>query len=194
MRPVRYSVAMSLDGYIAGPNGEYDWIVMDPELGKEFPELFGRYDTMLVGRKSFTAAGGQGGGGGPFGGMKVVVFSRTLSPADHPAVTIVRDDAVEAVRQLRESPGKDIWLFGGGSLFRTLLDAGLVDFVEVGVIPVLLGGGIPLLPSPAARASLKLTSHRVYEKTGTVMLEYQVAKNTAGKRPRSGRTSAKPRT
>ena len=129
---------------------------------------------MLLGRKSFVASGGQSGGGGPFGGMKVVVFSRTLSPADHPGVTIVRDDAAEAVRRLRESPGKEIWLFGGGSLFRSLLDAGLVDVVEVGVIPVLLGGGIPLLPAPAARASLTLTSHRVYEKTGTVMLEYQV--------------------
>jgi dihydrofolate reductase len=183
MRPVRYSVAMSLDGYIAGPNGEYDWIVMDPELGKEFPKLFGRYDTMLVGRKSFTASGGQG-GGGPFGGMKVVVFSRTLSPADHPGVTVVRDDAAAAVRQLRESPGKDIWLFGGGSLFRSLLDAGLVDFVEVGVIPVLLGGGIPLLPAPAARASLTLTSHRVYEKTGTVMLEYQVQRKSTAPKPK----------
>jgi len=189
MRPVRYSVAMSLDGYIAGPNGEYDWIVMDPELGKEFPKLFGRYDTMLVGRKSFVASGGQGGGGGgPFGGMKVVVFSRTLSPADHPGVTIVGDGAAATVRQLRESPGKDIWLFGGGSLFRSLLDAGLVDFVEVGVIPVLLGGGIPLLPAPAARASLTLTSHRVYEKTGTVMLEYQVRKKSApSKKPRAVR-------
>jgi len=183
MRPVRYSVAMSLDGYIAGPNGEYDWIVMDPELGKEFPKLFGRYDTMLVGRKSFIASGGQGGGGGPFGGMKVVVFSRTLSPADHPGVTIVRDDAAETVRQLRESPGKDIWLFGGGSLFRSLLDAGLVDTVELAVMPVLLGSGIPLLP-PGAHTNLKLSHQKTLPASGIVVLSYSVP-GGAGPAPRA---------
>ncbi len=74
---------------------------------------------------------------------------------------------------LRAEPGKDIWLFGGGSLFRSLLDAGLVDTVEVAIMPVLLGGGIPLLPPPAKQTKLKLTGHKVY-KTGIVSLEYSV--------------------
>ena len=67
--------------------------------------------------------------------------------------------------------GKDIWIFGGGLLFRSFLEAGLVDTVEVAVIPVLLGGGVPLLPAPAERAKLKLTGHKVYG-SGIVLLEY----------------------
>lgn len=161
---------MSLDGYIAGPKGEYDWIVMDPDI--DFGALFKDFDTLLMGRKSYEAARQQGGGGG-MPGMKAYVFSRTLSQGDCPGVT-VSDNPQETVAALKQAPGKDIWLFGGGSLFGSLLKLGLVDAVEVGIIPVLLGGGIPLLPQPAQSAKLKLTKHRVYEKTGTVGLEYAV--------------------
>jgi dihydrofolate reductase len=177
MRRVRYCVAMSLDGYIAGPNGEADWIVMDPELGAGFKDYFAQFDTFLIGRKTFTAMTkpGKTVGGGAFAGFKTIVFSRTLKPRDYPKTTIVSDGVKEAITALKQEPGKDIWLFGGGELFRSLLDLGLVDTVEVGVIPVLLGGGIPLLPAPANRAPLTLVSHRVYAKTGTLSLEYAVA-------------------
>ncbi|MDD9980945.1 MAG: dihydrofolate reductase family protein [Gammaproteobacteria bacterium] len=173
MRQVCYSVAMSLDGYIAGPNGEFDWIVMDPEV--DFSGHAARFDTHLVGRKSFEAMQRMGGAPPAQSGVREIVFSRTLDPAHHPKIAL-EADAVRVVRELRERPGKDIWLFGGGELFRSLLAAGLVDRVEVGIIPVLLGGGIPLLPSPAERAVLKLISHEVYEKTGTLGLEYEVVR------------------
>ena len=75
---------------------------------------------------------------------------------------------------LRAEPGKDIWLYGGGSLFRSLLEAGLVDTVEVAIIPVLLGEGVPLVPPPVKQNKLKLTKHTVY-KTGIVSLEYSIA-------------------
>ena len=171
MRRVRYAVAVSLDGYIAGPKGEADWIVMDPEI--DFGAIFSQFDTLLVGRRSFEAMAGSG-GGGMFSGMKVFVLSRTLKQSAHPGVTIVSRRVKETVAALRKEPGKDIWLFGGGELFKSLLDLNLVDTVEVAVIPVLLGSGIPLLPSPARRAKLELTGHRVYAKTGTVSLEYAV--------------------
>jgi len=74
--------------------------------------------------------------------------------------------------ELKAKPGKDIWLFGGGLLFRSFLELGLVDGVEVAIIPVLLGGGLPLLPQPASLAKLKLVKHKIYQKTGTVLLEY----------------------
>jgi len=176
MRRIRYKVAASLDGYIAGPNGEFDWIIMDPEI--DFSEIFSQFDTFLMGRRTYE--GTQGGGGDP--GMKVVVFSHTLQQADHPGVTIVADRVEEAVQELRNQPGKDIWLFGGGILFRSLLGLGLVDTVEVAVIPILLGGGIALLPAPAAQASLSLTGHRIYEKSGIVGLEYAVKPASAKKK------------
>ncbi len=170
MRRVRYAVAASLDGYIAGPNGEADWIVMDPEI--DFKAIWAQYDTLLIGRGTFETMAEMGGSGG-MPGVKVVVCSRTLRQQDHPKVTIVPDAAPYA-EQLRVQPGKDIWLFGGGLLFQSLLEAGQVDTVEVAIVPVLLGGGIPLLPSPAERSRLKLTGHRIYSNSGIVALEYDV--------------------
>lgn len=171
MSRIRYAVAMSLDGYIAGPNEEFDWIPRDPEI--DFGEIFGRYDTLLMGRRTFEVVR-AGGGAGLMAGKKVVVASRTLRPQDHPGVAILGEDFVSRVDEMRAGPGKDIWLFGGGSLFRSLLDAGLVDGVEVAVTPVLLGGGVPLLPPPAPRARLKLIGNKVYSTTGIVSLDYAV--------------------
>ena len=171
MRRVRYQVATSLDGYIAGPKGEADWIIMDPDI--DFGALFAQFDAALIGRRTFEGMARGKKKAGALPGMKTFVISRTLRQRDYPKVTIVGDNAEETVAGLRKESGKDIWLFGGGLLFHGLLDAGLVDTVEVAVIPVLLGGGIPLLPAPAKQAKLKLTGHKIY-KTGIVLLEYVV--------------------
>ena len=171
MRQVIYGCAMSLDGFIAGPNGVYDWIVMDPDI--DFEEMNARFDTFLIGRKTFEAMGRMGSDSKSAPGIRNIVFSRTLKPNDFPHVTISADPE-RVVAELRTKPGKDIALFGGGELFRSLLSAALVDGVGVAVMPVLLGGGIPLLPSPAIRATLKLRKQRVYEKTGIVSLEYDI--------------------
>ena len=173
VRRLRYQVATSLDGFIAGPNGECDWIVMDPDI--DFAALFAQFDTAIMGRKTFLATLQQG-WGVPMPGLDVVVFSRTLRPADYPAVSIVTSDPAERVRSLKATPGKDIWLFGGGELFRTLLQAGLVDTVEPAVVPVLLGDGIPMLPSPALRTTLSLSRHHLYPKSGIMLLEYTVSR------------------
>src|SRR5690242_168858 len=133
MRQVLYGGAMSLDGYIAGPNGEYDWIVMDPEI--DFAALMARYDTFLIGRRTFEAMKGMG-GGPPAPGIRHVVCSRTLRPGDCPAGITLTADPAATVRALRAEPGKDIALFGGGDLFRSLLAVGLVDEVHVSLVPV----------------------------------------------------------
>ena len=172
MRRIRYVVAMSLDGYIAGPNGEADWIIMDPDI--DFRKLFGQFDTFLLGRRTFEGMAGEG--AGTQQGVQTIVFSRTLRQQDYPDITIVSEKPEEALADLRSKPGKDIWLFGGGSLFRSLLEAQLVDTVEVSIIPVLLGEGIPLLPpTPSSeRVKLKLAGSRVFEKTGIMSLEYAI--------------------
>jgi dihydrofolate reductase len=170
MRRVRYSVAMSLDGYIAGPNGEYDWIIMDPAI--DFRALFAQFDVLLMGRATFEMSASQMSGGAMLG-VRAIVCSRTLKAGDYPGVTIV-DDAAAAVAQLKNQEGKDIWLWGGGALFQELLEARLVDTVEIGLIPVLLGGGIPMLPPPCRKVKLELTSSKALS-TGIVLLTYNVA-------------------
>jgi dihydrofolate reductase len=169
-RRLRYQVAVSLDGFIAGPNGEYDWIVMDPAI--DFAALYKEFDTAVMGRKTYQMMTAQG-GNGSMPGLEVVVFSRTLPPAAHRGVRILNDDPREVIASLKAKPGRDIWLFGGGSLFRSLLDAGLVDTVEVAVMPVLLGAGIPLLP-PGASTQLVLADKKILPKSGIVMVAYSV--------------------
>ena len=170
MRRIRYQVASSLDGFIAGPAGEYDWIPSEPDF--DFAELFDQFDTLLVGRRSFEQVPGIA---DDFAGKEIVVFSRSLKQVDHPRVTVVGDGMDEFLIDLKSRPGKDIWLYGGGELFRTLLDRGHVDTVEPAVMPILLGQGVRLLPEATTGPwRLRLNSQRVYEKSGMVYLEYEV--------------------
>ena len=169
MPQLRYSVAASLDGYIAGPKGEYDWIVVDPDI--DFAAMYAGYGGLVMGRRSYEVSLATGTSDTP---MPTYVYSRTL-PEGERGGAVFRHDAVAHVRELKAGPGdKPLWLWGGGDLFRTLAGAGLVDGVDVAVIPVLLGGGIPLLPTPGPRLPLKLRTHRLYPKTGTLVLEYDV--------------------
>lgn len=169
MRQLRYSVAASLDGYIAGPDGEFDWIVIDPEI--DFAAMYAAFGGLVMGRRSYDVFVSTGGAVGP--ALPTYVYSRTLQEGERGGVVIVRD-AVAHVRQLKEEEGKPLWLWGGGDLFRQLAEAGLVDGIDVAIIPILLGGGIPLSPSPGPRLSLRLRAHRLYSATGTLFLEYDV--------------------
>ena len=168
MRRIRYQVACSLDGYIAGPNGEIDWIVDEPAI--DFAELFDQFDTLVMGRRTYEEVAKKADG---FWEKKVLVVSRTLRQQDHPGVTVVSGGLEEKLQELRSQPGKDIWLFGGGELLRSLLETGFVDTVELAIIPVLLGGGRPFLATPAVRRRLALTGRREYP-SGIVWLDYAV--------------------
>lgn len=167
MRRLRYQVAVSLDGYIAASDGDYSWIPDDPDI--DFDALQAQFDTYLMGRSTWQDSGAM------LGGQRVVVVSSTLKPSDHPDLTIISDDLTARVAALKQEPGKDIWLFGGGVLFRSLLAAGLVDTIEPAIVPVVLGAGVPFLPGPELQRKLRLTSHRIYPKSGIALLEYDVS-------------------
>jgi dihydrofolate reductase len=171
VRRLRYSVAASLDGYIADVNGGFDWIPHDSTV--DFAALFDRVDTVMMGRRTFDVMQSQS--GPPFkAGTRVYVVSRELLAESAPGVTIVREDPVSVASSLRHESGSgEIWLFGGGRLFATLLAGRQVDAVEVTVVPVLLGAGIPLLHSGADRTALSLTDSQVYA-SGMVRLHYSV--------------------
>ena len=168
-RRVRYQVACSLDGYIAGPDGEFDWIIPEPEF--DFAELYAQFDTLLMGRRTYEAVRSMA---GVFGNKHVIVASRSLRQSEHPGVEIVSEDLKQRVIELRDSQGSDIWLYGGGELFAQLLAWDLVDTVEPAIIPILLGGGLSLLPSAAVRRQLTLERHKTYP-SGMILLEYAVS-------------------
>jgi dihydrofolate reductase len=170
MRKLRYSVAASLDGYIAGPRGEFDWIPIDPDI--DFEALYASFSGIVMGRRSYEVYVSTGGGVGP--ALPVFVYSRTLPEGERDGVTFVHD-AVAHVRALKaQEGGKPLWLWGGADLFRTLAAAGLVDGVDVAVLPIVLGGGIAMMAAPGPRLPLQLRAHRLYAGTGTLFLEYDV--------------------
>jgi dihydrofolate reductase len=171
MRRLRYGVAMSLDGFIAGPSGEHDWMIADPAI--DYAAMHARFDTYLVGRRTYEVARVRA-AGWPNLGHKWVVVSSSLKPEDHPGIAILSSDIPQAVAQLKAQPGKDIWLFGGGVLFRFLLDAGLVDGIDVSVMPVMLGSGTPLV-TEGRRQTLYLEESRALP-SGILLLSYSIGR------------------
>lgn len=170
MRKIVAGFASSVDGYIEGPNGEYDWILMDKEM--DFAEQMKRYDTFLLGRVSYEkiiAAGYP-----PGKGITNVVFSRTLQEVAK-GYTLVNDNVEQYVQNLKQQPGKDIALFGGAKLLASLLDLKLVDEMQIAVIPVLLGKGKPMVDVLKEKVSLTLSDVKTYG-NGTIRQTYLISK------------------
>ena len=172
MRKVRYNCAMSLDGYIADANDGFDWILMDPDI--DFEELSSQFDTFIIGRRTFEVVGGVS---PSRPGDRQYIFSNSLKQSEHSNLQIVGENWIEVVRSLLSEQGKDIWLFGGGRLFGSLCNEGLVDTIEVSIIPVLLGGGVPLVAGLSSQVKLILKEQKTFEQTGTALLVYEVDKN-----------------
>ena len=170
MRKIRYGIAASLDGFIAGPNGEVDWITPDAEV--DFAEVWAQFGTLLMGRRTYEVAV-QRLGEAAFAGITSVVFSRTLQQEQHPKVKVVQQLTSGWVTSLKAQTGKDVWLMGGSSLFRSFFDSGYVDGIDVMVIPVILGAGIPMLPPPYTPTNLRLLSSQIY-RSGRLSLAFEV--------------------
>ena len=140
MRKIVAGFAASLDGYIAGPNGEYDWIIMDKDF--DFTKHMKRFDAFFMGRKTYEMISQSE--GPPMLGITNYVFSNTLTAVSNDAI-LINGDIVKAINEIKNKQGKDIAVFGGASLLASLLDLDLVDEMAVSFIPVLLGKGIPMV-------------------------------------------------
>lgn len=175
MRKLILNLAVSLDGFIEGPNGEFDWCLTDQDYG--MTGFMNRIDAVLFGRKSYQLLKQYE--EHPYPDKKKYVFSETLPSIDSYAQVITRNAAQE-VTQLKEQPGKDIWLFGGAVLTSHLLNAGLVDELLLSVHPILLGTGKPLFSDIKERVYCQLLHTQSYT-TGLVQLHYQVKSKQIGK-------------
>jgi dihydrofolate reductase len=178
MRKIILDVAVSLDGFIEGPNGEYDWCFTDQDYG--FTDLMKRIDAIFYGRKSWELFGNYSPPTNAtdtekklfdmMAAKKNYVFSRTVKYIK--GATLISTNVEEEVHKLKQQEGKDIHLFGGASLITSFINANLIDEYELAVHPIILGAGKPLFIDINERKKLKLTNAKAYA-TGLVMLSYE---------------------
>jgi len=174
MRKVILGLAISLDGFIEGPNGEYDWCLTDQDYGMK--AFFERIDAVFVGRKTYEMSLGMEGGGGGMPKMKEYIFSTTLDTVKKGAI-LMKGDIKQEVDKIKKEKGKDIWMFGGASLTASLMNLGLIDELWLAVHPILLGSGKPLFSGIKDRIHLQLTNSETYS-SGLVSLKYSVKSGT----------------
>jgi len=170
MRKLVLSVAMSLDGFIEGPNGEYDWCFIDKDY--DFAEFFSRIDTIFVGRKTYEMSSEMEGGPAGFPKFKEYIFSTTLQQVKDGA-TLIQGDIKSEVTKIKQEEGKDIWLFGGAKLTTSLMNLGLIDELSLAIYPILLCGGKPLFSNIKDRTQLSLVNTKTYS-SGIVSLTYNL--------------------
>ncbi|MGD1848798.1 MAG: dihydrofolate reductase family protein [Salibacteraceae bacterium] len=170
-----YQVACSLDGFIGHSNGSFDGFLMDGPHASAFYESLNAFNTVLMGRKTYTFgyAYGLQPGEAPYPNMRNVVFSRSLSLPDGAQVEVVNRSAASFVADLKQNNGGPIWLCGGGDLASQLLSANLIDECWLKLNPILLGKGIPAFGAVEALHSLQLMSTESYT-NGVVLLKYAI--------------------
>jgi dihydrofolate reductase len=177
MRKIVAGFACSLDGYIEGRDGSYDWILIDKEI--DFTAHMKRFDAFFYGRKSYQAVTRMG---PPDTSVKHYVFSNSLNEVK-PGYTLIKGDTAREVMHIKNAPGKDIAVFGGAGLLASLLDLGLVDELAISFIPVLLGSGKPMVDVLKDKVWVELRKTQTYS-NGTVVLSYKTKRklNQPGER------------
>ena len=182
-RRIILDLAVTLDGFIEGQNGEIDWCIMDSEMG--FIDFLNQIDTILYGRKSYDLWGQytpktevlilKKKCGNMVHSKEKYVFSKTQKGTDN-KVTFINDNILEEVNKLKNKPGKDIWLYGGASLITTFINLGLVDEFRLSVHPVVLGEGKPLFIDINQRINLQMVNTKTFS-SGVVQLIYRLNRN-----------------
>jgi dihydrofolate reductase len=178
VRKVVLGLGISLDGYIARPDGSVDFLFMpkDYSMGPFLKTI----DTAVLGRKTYDD--GLKMGGSFTGKTNYYVFSRTLLPGMRNGAMVTNDSPAAVIGEIRKKPGKNIWLMGGGVLIREFLKEDLVDELYLGVVPTLIGEGIPLFPSGFPQREFDLIENKTYSQ-GMIALRYERnrSKNSRGK-------------
>ncbi|HYE80232.1 MAG TPA: dihydrofolate reductase family protein [bacterium] len=178
MRSLVYFVATSLDGFVARPDGSIDWLFTEGEYG--FAEWLASVDTVLQGRKTYEKVLSFGLPTWPYLGTETIVFTsqpeRLPPPPPGANVRYEVESAPRLVRRLKQQPGRNIWLDGGGELAGSLARAGVLDELRVFVHPIWLGEGISLFGSQAPELRLELLGHHAFP-DGLLALRYRVMKN-----------------
>jgi dihydrofolate reductase len=179
-RRVILGLGISLDGYIARLDGSVDFLFMPKDYS--MAPFFKTIDTTILGRKTYDVAKGMGGGFDAK--MQNYVMSRTLPPGERDGLIFTQESPASLVARLRKNRGKDIWMMGGGELARDFLRADLIDELYLGIVPVLLGEGIPLFPSGFPQRDFALLENRSYSR-GLIALKYErVRAKPKGKKKR----------
>ncbi|RYY35056.1 MAG: dihydrofolate reductase [Sphingobacteriaceae bacterium] len=168
MRKVILNVAMSLDGLIEGPNGEYDWCFTDNDYG--MTEFVANTDTIFIGRKSYELIANET---HEWYNKKMYVFTDSLNTVKENSEIIRSANFVQKVEEILNQPGKNIWLFGGASLVSALLKHNYIHQLMLAVHPIILGAGKPLFEDLKERLPLKLTRSEVFD-SGLVQLYYDL--------------------
>ncbi|WP_153796665.1 dihydrofolate reductase family protein [Foetidibacter luteolus] len=179
MKKIILDLAVTLDGLIEGPNGEVDWCIMDGESG--FLDFLEDVDTIFYGRVSYDLWGNWQPADEYNDTIKQAyqqihqktkyVFSTTKNSGDGNA-TYINDNMEEKVAHIKQQPGKNIWLYGGGNLITSFINAGLIDVYRLAVHPVILGAGKPLFQNLQHRTGLKLTGYKA-STSGVILLTYE---------------------
>jgi dihydrofolate reductase len=178
MRKIILACGISLDGYIARPDGEVDFLFMPKDFS--MAPFFKTIDVMVMGRKTYDVALKMGGlMSGPK--MTSYVFSRSLPPGEREGAVFTSESPAVLIGKLRRRRGKHIWHMGGGELAAEFLKADLVDELHLGVVPVLLGEGIPLFPQGFPQRDFALFSNKTFSK-GLIELKYRRVRKAAKKK------------
>jgi dihydrofolate reductase len=171
MRKVFLALGIGLDGYIARPDGSVDFLFMAKDFS--MAPFFASVDATIMGRKTYEVSLKMGGGSfGP--SMTEYVLSRTPPSGVRKGVHFVKQSPAALIRRLRAKHGKHIWLMGDGQIAREALTADLVDEIHLGIVPVLLGEGIPLFPPGFPQRNFELLANNTYSK-GLIELKYKRA-------------------
>lgn len=167
MRPLVCFIATSLDGYIAGPAGEIDWLFTDQDYG--YTSFYANVDTVVMGRKTYDLC--LTFDEYPYPGIPNYVWTRTRRGTDEHA-TFVSGDIVDLLKGLKEKQGKTIWLVGGSALVGEAIRHDLLDELIVSVHPIVLGDGVPLFPRGLPKTQFQLVTSESFN-TGLVQLTYR---------------------